>query len=142
MPQRWLSGLTLQSEDANSPQPQGALAGVRLTLSAFVFTWIFYATLAPLVQMFWAAAPLPASPVAALDPFRIANQYGLFAVMTPHRYEVEFQGSNDGQTWTAYPFRYKPQAPPKRRASTRPTSRGLTGTCGSPRSAPRSSLRL
>jgi len=113
MPQRWLSGLTLQSEDANSPQPQGALAGVRLTLSAFVFTWIFYATLAPLVQMFWAAAPLPTSPVAALDPFRIANQYGLFAVMTPHRYEVEFQGSNDGQTWTAYPFRYKPQDPAK-----------------------------
>jgi len=30
-------------------------------------------------------------------------------VMTPHRYEIEFQGSNDGETWTAYPFRYKPQ---------------------------------
>ncbi len=40
---------------------------------------------------------------------RIANQYGLFAVMTRHRYEIEFQGSNDGQTWTAYPFRFKPQ---------------------------------
>jgi hypothetical protein len=30
--------------------------------------------------------------------------------MTPARYEIEFQGSDDGQTWTAYPFRYKPQA--------------------------------
>ncbi|MGA9718732.1 MAG: lipase maturation factor family protein, partial [Acidobacteriaceae bacterium] len=39
----------------------------------------------------------------------IANQYGLFAVMTPHRYEIEFQGSMDGVNWTAYPFRYKPQ---------------------------------
>jgi hypothetical protein len=29
--------------------------------------------------------------------------------MTPHRYEIEFQGSNDGKNWTAYPFRYKPQ---------------------------------
>jgi hypothetical protein len=29
--------------------------------------------------------------------------------MTHERYEIEFQGSNDGQTWTAYPFRYKPQ---------------------------------
>ena len=29
--------------------------------------------------------------------------------MTPHRYEIEFQGSNDGQNWTAYPFLYKPQ---------------------------------
>jgi hypothetical protein len=47
--------------------------------------------------------------VAALEPFRVANAYGLFAVMTPHRYEIEFQGSNDGQTWTPYLFRYKPQ---------------------------------
>jgi lipase maturation factor 1 len=47
--------------------------------------------------------------VAALEPLRIANQYGLFAVMTPHRYEIEFQGSNDGTTWTPYVFRYKPQ---------------------------------
>src|SRR5208283_3896622 len=49
----------------------------------------------------------------ALDPFRIANRYGLFAVMTRGRYEIEFQGSNGGQTWVAYPFRYKPQDPSK-----------------------------
>ena len=29
--------------------------------------------------------------------------------MTHARYEIEFQGSHDGQTWTAYSFRYKPQ---------------------------------
>jgi len=54
-------------------------------------------------------APLPASPVSALDPFRIANSYGLFAVMTRGRFEIEFQGSSDGRDWVAYPFRYKPQ---------------------------------
>lgn len=48
-------------------------------------------------------------PSTILDPFRISNAYGLFAVMTPERYELEFQGSNDGTSWTAYPFRYKPQ---------------------------------
>ena len=48
--------------------------------------------------------------MTALEPFRIANRYGLFAVMTRGRYEIEFQGSNDGQNWMAYPFRYKPQA--------------------------------
>ena len=35
--------------------------------------------------------------------------------MTRARYEIEFQGSQDGKTWTPYPFRYKPQdlhAPP------------------------------
>ena len=54
--------------------------------------------------------PLPTAPIVALDPFRIANQYGLFAVMTRGRYEIEFQGSNNGADWTPYPFRYKPQA--------------------------------
>jgi hypothetical protein len=54
--------------------------------------------------------PLPTAPIAALDPLRIANQYGLFAVMTRGRYEIEFQGSNDGTSWTPYSFRNKPQA--------------------------------
>ncbi len=49
-------------------------------------------------------------PARALEPFRIANRYGLFAVMTPARYEVELQGTLDGVTWVPYPFRYKPQA--------------------------------
>ncbi|HEX4382099.1 MAG TPA: lipase maturation factor family protein [Myxococcales bacterium] len=48
-------------------------------------------------------------PAQALEPFRIANRYGLFAVMTENRFEIEFQGSNDGMTYVAYPFRYKPQ---------------------------------
>jgi hypothetical protein len=63
--------------------------------------------------MIWPGAPLPKSPVAALEPFRIADRYGLFAVMTRGRYEIEFQGSNDGQTWVPYPFRFKPQDPGK-----------------------------
>jgi hypothetical protein len=29
--------------------------------------------------------------------------------MTRGRYEIEFQGSDDGNNWTPYPFRYKPQ---------------------------------
>jgi hypothetical protein len=53
-------------------------------------------------------------PNKLLEPFRIANAYGLFAVMTPARYEIEFQGSNDGKSWVAYPFRYKPQDPKER----------------------------
>jgi hypothetical protein len=30
--------------------------------------------------------------------------------MTRGRYDIEFQGSNDGQNWLAYPFQCKPQA--------------------------------
>jgi lipase maturation factor 1 len=86
----------------------------RLTLSrrsiAFVcLGFVFYVATAQLVWMFAPGFPLPQSPVRALEPFRIANRYGLFAVMTHSRYEIEFQGSQDGKTWTAYPFRYKPQ---------------------------------
>jgi hypothetical protein len=76
--------------------------------------WVFYATSVEMLGILVHDVPLPVSPVAAAEPFRIANQYGLFAVMTPHRYEIEFQGSNDGATWTAYPFRYKPQDPRER----------------------------
>jgi hypothetical protein len=82
---------------------------VTLTASALMLVWVFYATTVEMVWMF-DRVPLPASPIIALEPFRIANQYGLFAVMTRGRYEIEFQGSHDGQNWTAYPFAYKPQA--------------------------------
>ncbi|HXW89809.1 MAG TPA: lipase maturation factor family protein [Terriglobales bacterium] len=77
-------------------------------VAAGVLSWIFYVSTAELIWIF-GRAPLPTSPVLALEPFRIANQYGLFAVMTRGRYEVEFEGSEDGQQWVAYPFRYKPQ---------------------------------
>jgi lipase maturation factor 1 len=40
-------------------------------------------------------------------PFGIVNRYGLFAVMTTKRPEVEIEGSNDGQTWLPYVFRHK-----------------------------------
>jgi len=82
---------------------------VKLSLSVVMLTWIFYVTTAEMLWMF-ARVPLPTFPVTALEPFRIANRYGLFAVMTRGRYEIEFQGSTDGTNWVTYPFRYKPQA--------------------------------
>jgi hypothetical protein len=97
------------SDEAKTLAMSNSFTSLRSGQLAFALTWIFYATAVPLVQMFWREAPLPTKPVAVLEPFRIANQYGLFAVMTPHRYEIEFQGSNDGEHWIAYPFRYKPQ---------------------------------
>jgi predicted DCC family thiol-disulfide oxidoreductase YuxK len=46
--------------------------------------------------------------VEVLSPLRIANAYGLFAVMTKTRPEIIVEGSNDGATWRAYEFRWKP----------------------------------
>jgi hypothetical protein len=87
------------------------LAAVKLALTAVMFIWLFYSSTVLLLLMIWPATPFPYEPVAALQPFRVADRYGLFAVMTRGRYEIEFQGSNDGENWMAYPFRYKPQNP-------------------------------
>jgi hypothetical protein len=43
-----------------------------------------------------------------LEPVRLVNGYGLFAVMTTTRPEIIIEGSNDGETWRAYEFKYKP----------------------------------
>jgi hypothetical protein len=80
-------------------------------LAALGLGWAFYSSTALLIWMLWPEAPVPRPPVVALEPFRIADRYGLFAVMTRGRYEIEFQGSDDGQNWIAYPFGYKPQDP-------------------------------
>jgi hypothetical protein len=46
--------------------------------------------------------------LAWIAPFRTINNYGLFAVMTTTRPEIIIEGSNDGQTWRAYEFKWKP----------------------------------
>jgi lipase maturation factor 1 len=98
-----------QEAEVREFRSPGLLHSVGVGVAAVVLTWVGYATTARLVFLLWQDAPLPTTPVTALDPLRIANQYGLFAMMTPHRYEIEFQGSNDGVNWTPYLFRYKPQ---------------------------------
>jgi hypothetical protein len=87
------------------------IAPIWVWSSGLMLSWVFYSTTALLLWMFSSRLPLPTKPVEILQPFRIADRYGLFAVMTRGRYEIEFQGSNDGQTWVAFPFRYKPQEP-------------------------------
>jgi hypothetical protein len=88
----------------------GHLSAIKVAIAAVMLTWIFYNTTAEMISIPFRHSLLPTKPIAALEPFRIANQYGLFAVMTKGRYEIEFQGSNDNLNWTAYPFRHKPQA--------------------------------
>ena len=86
------------------------IRAIRFAVSVVMLSWIGYDTTAEMIGLPLRGVPLPNAPIVALDPFRIANQYGLFAVMTRGRYEIEFQGSNNGSDWTPYPFRYKPQA--------------------------------
>jgi len=46
-----------------------------------------------------------------LNPVRSINAYHLFASMTMVRREPVIEGSNDGEHWEAYEFRYKPGDP-------------------------------
>jgi len=106
---------TITPETGTHPKREhgrGILLSLRVAgspIAAIFLIWIGYATTAEMIRLVWRSSPLPETPIALLEPFRIANQYGLFAVMTRGRYEIEFQGSNDGQTWTPYLYRYKPQ---------------------------------
>lgn len=79
---------------------------------------IFLLSLVPLASAFrrpmpWAGLPpwrLLNEAYATTRPFRSLNGYGLFAVMTKERREIEVQGSHDGLTWKTYTFRFKPGA--------------------------------
>jgi hypothetical protein len=112
VPARWTNTDALSMSDTvvtEGPPWRQKLNRIRsttgLAVSAVMLSWIFYATTALMLARY----PLPTLPAEALEPFRIANRYGLFAVMTRGRYEIEFQGSDDGQNWKPYLFRYKPQ---------------------------------
>ena len=109
---RWrLPVRAVASESAGEPAPAQATVGRRATiarrLELGVLAFLFYTTIVAFVDQL--STSLLSAPARWLAPFRIANAYGLFAVMTEPRYEIEFQGSRDGTTWVTYPFRYKPQ---------------------------------
>ena len=97
-------GLPL-SEGVIGPVP--ARSAIRRRMETAILGVAFYTTIVSF--LFGGSPSILALPHRLLSPFRIANAYGLFAVMTPARYEIEFQGSDDSTTWHPYQFRYKPQ---------------------------------
>jgi hypothetical protein len=63
-----------------------------------------------LLRRAWGRAPLGGiarTVVDAVAPLRSVNRYGLFAVMTTERPEIEIEGERDDGTWVAYRFRWK-----------------------------------
>src|SRR6185369_14085981 len=59
--------------------------------------------------------PAPAVSLArATLPFSAVGTYGLFMVMTTSRPEIVVEGSEDGVSWLAYEFRWKPGDPMRR----------------------------
>ena len=127
-PARWRRGRgpsdreSVQSVDADLPRDAATvpmqsrrsrsrwvlrLAGGTLAAALFVLSLI------PFARMFRRPISWP-EPLAqvyrAVQPFRLVNGYGLFADMTTTRWEIDVQGSDDGELWKSYEFSYKPGA--------------------------------
>jgi hypothetical protein len=86
-------------------------SGPRQWLAVSGAAAIFLCTLVPLWQQFIRSVRLPSaleSVAEVVSSLRTFNRYGLFAVMTTERREIEVEGSNDGQHWMVYAFRWKP----------------------------------
>src|SRR5215471_3447197 len=100
MPERWTQRLLPQASTEPKPAPAEVLLSeekpaprqrpeplkaLKVALTSVMLLWIFYATTLQLAWMVFRHLPLSTAPVSALEPFRIANRYGLFAVMTRGR---------------------------------------------------------
>ena len=94
---------------ASAPGPRIRPRAIQRAVSIALCVFILSASGFELAETFSRSIPDAASTVlSTIAPFGIVNTYGLFAVMTTARPEIEMEGSNDGQTWLAYGFRYKP----------------------------------
>jgi Lipase maturation factor len=89
---------------------------VHLAVSVALAAFIGVVTGCVTLQIFSVELPGENAVLRAVEPLRIVNSYGLFAVMTTERPEIIVEGSNDGVAWLAYEFPDKPgdlrRAPP------------------------------
>ncbi len=99
--QRLLPGRFEPSPYRDRNSTWNALPGVAPALVIALTAAIFF------VGTFGDRPPGWLGPVYRFGTF---NNYGLFAVMTTERREIELEGTLDGQTWTPYEFSYKPGA--------------------------------
>jgi Lipase maturation factor len=97
--------ITLMPAGAQSQDPRRA---VTIFVKAVALMMVFLS----LVQMDERFGGSPPGSALAIDdllePFHIVSPYGLFSVMTTTRNEIIVEGSNDGEQWREYEFRYKP----------------------------------
>ncbi|MGH8579344.1 MAG: lipase maturation factor family protein, partial [Gammaproteobacteria bacterium] len=100
-PQRFANTLFAFTESRPSPGRHARLA----VFSGFILFTSVIQLLPPNAGIIHRLATALVVPV---EPFRIVNPYGLFAVMTTTRPEIIIEGSMDGKRWIPYEFKYKP----------------------------------
>jgi predicted DCC family thiol-disulfide oxidoreductase YuxK len=99
------------TEKIAAERPAGILAPAGRTVRAAVAAVILVVSGSEMIITFGHADVLPALARQIVDwqaPYCLANSYGLFAVMTTSRTEIVVEGSDDGQNWLPYEFKYKP----------------------------------
>jgi hypothetical protein len=79
-------------------------AAIVITVTLPLNAWLIFTAFKP--EATW---PRPlAFFYQQIEPFRIANSYGLFRVMTKDRREIVIEGSANGIDWHPYEFKWKP----------------------------------
>jgi hypothetical protein len=106
-PRRWSARYAVRRAPAMQGRQRRWSAWLIAPLAALILVLSCVPTLDRLrVGVWWPTWVLQMS--AAVRPMRLANSYGLFTVMTKRRPEITIEGSDDGQRWQAYEFRWKP----------------------------------
>lgn len=93
------------------PAPRERRRIGRLLLMVLVAAFILPISLAEGYSGIWrkpVTSPWFSKMLAAADPYRVVNAYGLFRDMTLTRPEIIIEGSLDGRTWIEYEFPWKP----------------------------------
>jgi lipase maturation factor 1 len=102
LPERFIQGFAVAGGSAGLTA--GLLRMTLLVLVLVISTIKCWENLSPAAS----APPFARRLAHWADPFRSINSYGLFRVMTTSRSEIIVEGSDDGRTWRAYEFKYKP----------------------------------
>jgi predicted DCC family thiol-disulfide oxidoreductase YuxK len=88
--------------------PPTAVSRPNRYVTAVVWTLVVFLSGVDFASM-GGKVPGPVSSVARqIAQFGFVNHYGLFAVMTTQRLEIQIEGSQDNQRWEPYLFPYKP----------------------------------
>ena len=94
---------------AQAPAPRRWSTAFERAVSVALVAFLLLVSGFELEETFSGSMPrVAATALNAIAPFGVVNTYGLFAVMTTSRPEIIVEGSNDGQTWLEYGFKYKP----------------------------------
>lgn len=110
-------GFSAMETSSAAPKSRHALAAV---LCAVLVPSSIYLAGARWIDGMPRAAFLDRWVAAPLETWPIIGSYGLFSVMTTERREIVLEGSDDGENWKEYGFRWKPGDVDRRPAFTGP----------------------